>query len=130
MTMENSVFWNVAPCGLITNRRLGGKCRLHLQDRRNIAAGKSVRRLPRIWRRHVPPKRRFIISPHGATNRRLGGKCRLHLQDRRNILARKSVRRLLRIWRRHVSSETSVYNKATRRHIPEDGIHKKTMQHI
>jgi hypothetical protein len=31
--MKNAVFWDVAPCGFIINRRFGGTCRLHLQGR-------------------------------------------------------------------------------------------------
>jgi hypothetical protein len=33
VTMKNAVFWDVAPCGFITNQRFGGKCRLHLQEK-------------------------------------------------------------------------------------------------
>jgi hypothetical protein len=33
--MKNAVFWNVASCAFITNRRFGGACRLHLQGRSN-----------------------------------------------------------------------------------------------
>jgi hypothetical protein len=35
VTMNDAVFWDVALCGLIINRLLGGKCCLHLQVRRN-----------------------------------------------------------------------------------------------
>jgi hypothetical protein len=35
---KNSVSWDVAPCGFIINRRFGGTCRLHIQDRRNTAS--------------------------------------------------------------------------------------------
>jgi hypothetical protein len=38
VTMKNAVFWDVAPCGFIINRRFEGTCRLHLQDRRNNAS--------------------------------------------------------------------------------------------
>jgi hypothetical protein len=31
VTMKNAVFWNVALCGFIMNRRFGGTCRLRLQ---------------------------------------------------------------------------------------------------
>jgi hypothetical protein len=33
VTMKNSVFWNVTPCGSCKSRRFGGACRLHLQGR-------------------------------------------------------------------------------------------------
>jgi hypothetical protein len=64
------------------------------------------------------------VAPFGfIRNRRFGGSCHLRLQVRRYLtlfLARvisstlktKAIR----------SSETSVYNIPTRRHIPEDGI--------
>jgi hypothetical protein len=68
-TMKNAVFWDV-------NRRFSGKCGLHIQVRRNNASEEkcytvanrlTVFLLPRRWRRRVPPKRRFIINPRGAT---------------------------------------------------------------
>jgi hypothetical protein len=37
VTMKNAVFWVVAPCGFIINRRFEGTCRLLLQGRRNNA---------------------------------------------------------------------------------------------
>jgi hypothetical protein len=30
VTMKNTVFWDVTPCGICGNRRFGGACRLHL----------------------------------------------------------------------------------------------------
>jgi hypothetical protein len=36
--LKNAVFWDVAPCGFIINRRFEGTCRLHLQGRRNNAS--------------------------------------------------------------------------------------------
>jgi hypothetical protein len=84
--LKNAVFWDVAaPCGFIINRRFGGTCRLHLQGRRNNASEENYRLLATVWqfsslplfflpwrwRRHVPPKRRFIINPHGATSQRM-----------------------------------------------------------
>jgi hypothetical protein len=38
VTMNNAVFWDVAPCGFIMNRRFGRTCRLRLQDGRNNAS--------------------------------------------------------------------------------------------
>jgi hypothetical protein len=35
--MKNAIFWDVAPCGSIINRRFGETCRLHIQDKRNNA---------------------------------------------------------------------------------------------
>jgi hypothetical protein len=62
--------------GFNMNRRFRGTCRLHLQGRRNNAnekkcktdANRQTTLLPWRWRRHVPPKRRFILNPHGATS--------------------------------------------------------------
>jgi hypothetical protein len=33
--MKNAVFWDVAPCIYVVNRRFGGTYRLHLQGIRN-----------------------------------------------------------------------------------------------
>jgi hypothetical protein len=41
--MDSAVFWDVAPCGFIINRRFGGTFRFHFQGRRNNASeGKAV----------------------------------------------------------------------------------------
>jgi hypothetical protein len=37
VSMKNAVFWDVAPCGFIIDRRFGGTCPLHLQGKRNNA---------------------------------------------------------------------------------------------
>jgi hypothetical protein len=37
VTMNNTVFWDLSPCGLIISRRFGVTCRLHLQAKRNNA---------------------------------------------------------------------------------------------
>jgi hypothetical protein len=34
VTMKNSVFWDMGPCGCYENRRFGGMYRLHLQGRK------------------------------------------------------------------------------------------------
>jgi hypothetical protein len=71
------------------NRRFGRACSLHLQARRNNLeirkvppnCSQSVSNLLTLflacviastwrWRRHVPPKRRFIINPHGVTSQK------------------------------------------------------------
>jgi hypothetical protein len=36
--MKNVIFWDVASCGFIINRRFGGACRLQLQGSRNNAS--------------------------------------------------------------------------------------------
>jgi hypothetical protein len=41
--MKNAVFWDVAPCGLIINRRFGGTCRLHLEGKINDASKSALR---------------------------------------------------------------------------------------
>jgi hypothetical protein len=43
--MKNVVFWDVTQCEFKINRRFGGTCRLHIQDRRNNASEESVRRI-------------------------------------------------------------------------------------
>jgi hypothetical protein len=41
--VKDAVFWDVAPCGFIIVRRLGGTCRLNLQGRRNNAGEEKSR---------------------------------------------------------------------------------------
>jgi hypothetical protein len=53
-------------------------------------------------------------------NRRFGGSCRLHLQVRKNNASEENCYTVTN--RPTNSSKTSVYNKPTRRHIPEDSI--------
>jgi hypothetical protein len=57
-------------------------------------------------------------------NRHFGGTCSLHLQVRCNFLTHFLARVISYALKMEVtcSSETSVYNKLTRRHIPKDGI--------
>jgi hypothetical protein len=73
------------------------------------------------------------VAPYGFNiNRRFGGTCRLYFQGRRNNTSQSVSNRLtlflacvissvLRM-EATCSSETSVYNKPTGRHIPEGGI--------
>jgi hypothetical protein len=86
MTMKNVIFWDVTTCDSCKNRCFGGTYRLHHQsdkDRRgrNVSrnwqpkyAAKRYYRLSRRflsswwWRRHVPPKCRFLHEPHGITS--------------------------------------------------------------
>jgi hypothetical protein len=71
------------------------------------------------------------VTPCGfVINRSFGGTCRLCLQDRRNNVNEEKCRLLQSVISSTLnmeetrSSETSVYNKPTRRHIPNDGIIK------
>jgi hypothetical protein len=41
--------------------------------------------LPCRWRRHVPPKRRFIINPHCATSQKTAFFSNLHIRYRENL---------------------------------------------
>jgi hypothetical protein len=63
-TMKNAVFWDVAPCKSLVNRRFGGTYRLHIQGRQTLIF------LPWRWRRYFPPKRRFTQDIHGATSQK------------------------------------------------------------
>jgi hypothetical protein len=70
------------------------------------------------------------MTPCGFTiDRRFGGTCRFHIQGRRNNSSDRLTIFLARVISSTLkmeatrSTETSVYNKPTRRHIPEDGIH-------
>jgi hypothetical protein len=81
--MKGAVFWDVKPRGFIINRSFGGKCRLHLQGRRNNASEKRFYNLTLFFARVLY----FTLK----------------MKER-------------------CSSETSVHNKPTRRHIPEDDI--------
>jgi hypothetical protein len=51
---KNAVFWDVAPRETDVSKE-------------SVA---SVFRGKGRWRRHVPPERRLIINPHGATSKR------------------------------------------------------------
>jgi hypothetical protein len=42
VTIKNTVFWDVAPCKFIVNRRFGGTYRLHLQGRKIRERGTGV----------------------------------------------------------------------------------------
>jgi hypothetical protein len=83
LTMKNSFYGDVAPCGSCENRRLGGKYRFHRQGGNNQRANftRSVFELlftvnvvfsslilfMLMMRRYLSPKRRFLEEPHGAT---------------------------------------------------------------
>jgi hypothetical protein len=64
MTINNAVFWNVAPCRYFVNRRFGGTYRLHLQGRRNPRAINQRGQVA------VPPKRRLTKYLHDATSQK------------------------------------------------------------
>jgi hypothetical protein len=48
-SMKNAIFWDVSPCGSCKSRYFGGS---PVFTRNNL--------IPWRWRRHVPPKRRFL----------------------------------------------------------------------
>jgi hypothetical protein len=109
----------VAQCGFIIKRRFGGTSRLHLQGRKSYSLTFSS------FARHVLPKCRFIINLHG---RLLG--CGAVLVYYKPTFRRKEsppssgykkLQSNLFLVCSPRSSEMSVYNKRTRRHIPEDG---------
>jgi hypothetical protein len=54
VTMENSVFWDVAPCRSCVNRRFGGTYRLHLQGREIRERGTGVSRWVQTEHRGLP----------------------------------------------------------------------------
>jgi hypothetical protein len=90
--MKNSVFWDVGPCKFCVHRRLGGTYRPLFQSRKFRERGTSVSWvfstggsvcshmltlvlrsqifIPWIWKRHIPPKRRFTQDLHGATSQK------------------------------------------------------------
>jgi hypothetical protein len=94
VTMKNAVFWDVAPCGFIINRRFGGKSRLHLLGTTNDASEEKCKTVANRLTTLRQPSNIFQRSFFSST---------LKIETTR-------------------SSETSVYNKLTQRHIPEDGI--------
>jgi hypothetical protein len=104
--MKNAVFWDVAPCrSCELNRRLGGTYRLHLQGRKIRERGTSMSR----WLQTEPP-----VENTQLYKNREGGPLSLlpsSLADF-SILKIEAIR----------SSETSVHQRSTRCHIPEDGI--------
>jgi hypothetical protein len=68
-TMKNAVFWDVALCGFIINRRFEGRCRLHLQGRRHGNGEEKCQTVTNVSF-HIPPKCQFIINPHSATSQK------------------------------------------------------------
>jgi hypothetical protein len=50
---NNAVFWDVAPCRSCLNRRFGGTCRIHLQDRKIRERGTRVSRWLQVEGRKV-----------------------------------------------------------------------------
>jgi hypothetical protein len=99
--MKNAVIWNVTPCDSSKTRRFGGKYRLHHQNEKNRRARNSVSS-------NYEPKHVFIRS------------MRL-LIIASNVIPRSLILITLMI-EAIPSSETSILTRATRRHIPEDGI--------
>jgi hypothetical protein len=67
-SMTNAVFWDAATCGSCKTRRFGGTCRPYLQGRK--IRERSVGSRITDWRRHIPPKRRFLRNPHGAPSQK------------------------------------------------------------
>jgi hypothetical protein len=94
--MRSSIFWDITSCSpLKVSRRFGVICRFHLKGlRKNQARYKHetgiasraliaipasclylslLNHLPRSWRRHVLPKRRFTFSgQHGIMSQKTG----------------------------------------------------------
>jgi hypothetical protein len=69
--MENAVFWDVSPRRSCVNRCFGGKYRVHLQGSKIRRQGTNVSRWSyAIWRRYVPPKRRFTQDLRGDTSQK------------------------------------------------------------
>jgi hypothetical protein len=62
LKLNNSVFWDVAPCGFITNRRV--TCNFRVEEITR------ARKRKWRWRRHVLVKRLLIINPHGAISQK------------------------------------------------------------
>jgi hypothetical protein len=71
VTMTNVVFWDVKPCGFITNRRFGGTCRLNLKAEEIIRARKGVSLLsstshsftqPNSFSRSVCPRKAITLQ--------------------------------------------------------------------
>jgi hypothetical protein len=72
--MKTAVFLDVAPCGLIINRRFGGTHHLLFSNASEENCWTLTIRLttvlpvPTSVVSHVPPKRRFVINPNGVTS--------------------------------------------------------------
>jgi hypothetical protein len=68
VVMKSSTFSDIKQCSpLKINRRLGGTCRLHLQNRRISLCLARFILLPWRWRRHLPPKSRMTFNGlHGV----------------------------------------------------------------
>jgi hypothetical protein len=64
VTMKSAVFWDVAPCGFIINRRFGGTYRFDLQDRRNNA---SEEKYKTVTNSLPPPPSKVIIRAFSAS---------------------------------------------------------------
>jgi hypothetical protein len=68
VTMKNAVLWDVVPCRYCKYGRFEGKCRLYLQGRKNICERGQVLDISLLT--NVPPNRRFLQDPHGATSQK------------------------------------------------------------
>jgi hypothetical protein len=90
--VKNADLWNMVLCGSHKNRHFRGICHLQLQGRKKSISEESVSRLLTDrqqsiskwltislfadfstvrWRRHVPPKRRFLWDPHSKYQRKV-----------------------------------------------------------
>jgi hypothetical protein len=106
--MKNAVFWDVAPCGFIMNRCFGRLCCHHLQGRINHA-GEEI---PTVGLTFPQPKVPMLSVP---------ANCSQSVSYRLTLFLVRVISSTLKMDMTR-SSETSVYNKPTRRHIPKDRV--------
>jgi hypothetical protein len=60
VTIQNAIFWDVAPCRSCVNRRFGGTYRLHIQGRKIRERGTSVSKRLQLLLTLVPCSRIFL----------------------------------------------------------------------
>jgi hypothetical protein len=127
-TLKNAAFWDVAPFGFIISRRFVGTCRFHLQGRRNNMSEEKcwtvANRLNTVW--SAPPSCLAVgltppHDPHLPSRGSHAPSCIQSVSKRLTVFLAQVISSTLKMEATH-SSETSVYNKHTRRHIAEDGI--------
>jgi hypothetical protein len=52
--MNTAIFWDMAPCSLYVNRLFGGKCHLHLQDRKSTVQETNVQQVTKLKLSRLP----------------------------------------------------------------------------